>query len=227
MFVNRYDRRLQDIASHTATLADDVHTMLSRALNALAQLDESAADAVLDHDDVVDEESLRLEEEALELISLQQPRREDLRVLAATLRITRDLERIADYACDIAEVTPVVAGFTVEQARQQITHLGELTLAMLSRAHYSFINHDSDSAREVNHSDDEVDALYLTIHHSLLRLMEEEPSLIVQASHLALVARYLERIADHAVNIAEMTLYMVDGLRHPFRRPPDHTGAKG
>lgn len=220
MFINRYDQGMHDVEQAVAGLTDDVRGMLADALTSLFTQDLDLAQRVMQHDDMVDEETARIEEEALQLISLQQPRQEDLRILIAALRNVRDLERIGDYACDIAEVALILGDHADAHPLVDLRHLGDLTLDMVQRAHQAVTEKSFDLAHEVNRCDDAVDALYLAIHRELMHIMRSRPALVEQSSYLSLVARYLERIADHAVNIAEMTIYRLVGNRRPFRKPP-------
>ncbi|OLZ09213.1 phosphate signaling complex protein PhoU [Sulfobacillus thermosulfidooxidans] len=224
MFVSSYDRSLEDIIRRVNHLADDVYQMLGQALNSLYQQDKEAAQRVLDHDDYVDDETNAIEEDSLQLISLQQPRQKDLRILAASLRIVRDLERIADYSCDIAEVTEILAHSPYFKPLIDIPRLGTMTLNMLKLAAQAVNNHDIALAHDVYHQDDAVDALYIHLHDELMEAMRQHRDVVEQASYLSLVARYLERIADHAVNIAEMTVFVENGDRRPFRRSPFPSG---
>ena len=224
-FLDRYNQGIRTVQQRLASLTDAVIHMLEKSLNALSAQDEAAAQDVLDYDDVIDDETADIEEASVELISLQQPRQEDLRVLTASLRIVRDLERIADYACDLAEITQELASQPYFKELIDLPKMGQLALSMLERAHEAVMTTNSDIAYEVMKRDDAVDRLYLELHHELMVVMRSQPAFVEQASNLLLAARYLERIADHAVNIAEMTVYMSDGVRQPFRRSPRPTPA--
>lgn len=220
VFFNNYDRGLKDIRTRVENLVLDVHKMLNQSLASLFYQDAELAEAVIGHDDVVDEETLSIEEDTLQLMSLQQPRQKDLRTFAASLRIVRDLERIADYACDIAETTQVLAYQPYFKQLEDLPRMGQLALDMLSLAHKAVQEKDPSLAHEVHLSDDAVDSLYLALHKELMDKMRAHPEYVEQASHFSLIARHLERVADHAVNIAEMTIYMLEGDHRPFRRPP-------
>lgn len=219
-FLDRYNQGIQTIEQRLAGLTDAVTRMLQKSLDALARQDSGAAEEVLQYDDVIDDETAAIEEASVELISLQQPRQDDLRVLTASLRIVRDLERIADYACDIAEVTQALAATPYFKELDDLSRMGDLALTMLHRAHQGVLTKNTAVAYEVMRRDDAVDRLYVDLHHELLSIMRLKPEYVEQASNLLLVARYLERIADHGVNIAEMTVYMSTGVRRPFRRLP-------
>lgn len=219
MFESRYDHRIRTVQTRTTALMDEAGRMLDDAVSALAAGDAPRAQSVVNHDDVVDEETFWLEEEAIELISLQQPRQKDLRVLAACLRIVRDVERIADYACDIADTVPEATGITSHPSLVEIIHLAHLTTAMLNRARTAFVQRDGALAMTLDREDDQVDEQYRAFSRSCLAHMQKDPEHLVALSQLFLIARYLERVADHIVNIGEMTLYLLNGSAHPFRIP--------
>jgi phosphate transport system protein len=211
-FVNAYDRALEALVQRTAHLGRAVEQMLRDALSALASRDLAQGRAVSAHDDWVDDEQVQIENAVLELISLQQPRQQDLRMLTALLRASRDLERIADYACDIAEVAEAVAGLPAGDAAvsARLAELGRMAADMV---------HDAVA----------VDALYATVRADLVAEMAARPALVEPLSQLLLVARYLERVADHAVNVAETTVFQVHGggtrpFHHAQDRAPEATG---
>jgi phosphate transport system protein len=228
MLMNGYDRSLHQLKERATRLSFDVSQMLERALRSLYTQDAKLAQAVLRYDDVVDDATNQLEEDSLQLISIQQPRQKDLRVLAAALRNARDLERIADYSCDIAKVTEILADSPYFMALQDLEQMGVITMDMVAQAIQAVCTKDAELARQVAARDDFVDNLYRTIHETLMDAMRHDSRTVDQASHLSLVARYLERIADHAVNIAEMAVFVETGERRPFRYiPPMVTDAKG
>lgn len=219
-FLDRYDQGIREVEQRVGDLADATLHMLENSLASLTRQDVAAAADVLAYDDVIDDETDGIERAALELMSFKQPTQDDLRVLAASLRIVRDLERIADYACDIAEITEILGTTPRFKPLDDLSRMGELTLTMIERAAEAVVTKSTAVAYDVSRRDDAVDALYLYLHRELMNVMKRDPALVEEASHLALVARYLERIADHAVNIAEMSIYAVSGVRRPFRRPP-------
>ena len=219
-FLDRYNQDIRIVEQRVASLTNAVVHMLEKSLRSLTDQDAAAAQDVLDYDDVIDDETAAIEQASVELISLQQPRQQDLRVLIASLRIVRDLERIADYACDIAEITQYLAPSEYFKPLVDLPRMGDLALTMLERAHEAVMIKSSTIAYEVSRRDDAVDSLYLQLNRELMEVMRTRPQYVEQASYLLLACRYLERIADHAVNIAEMTIYMSDGVRQPFRRSP-------
>ncbi len=220
-FVDAYGEAIRRLDQQATTMGQAASDMLSQALTALAQRNQEMARRVLAADDDIDAKDATMERDVLELISLLPPRQSDLRRLASLLRVARDLERVADYACDIAEVVLELGPATEGVNLGAVSALGGQVLAMLADALTALDTRDVALARAVNRADDRVDAGYARIHQDLITLMEQHPHQIREANQLVLVARYLERIADHAVNVAEMTVFTVEGRRRPFHHGGD------
>jgi phosphate transport system protein len=220
-FVDAYDQSIRRLEQHAAAMGQASSHMLRDALTALFHPNPALAEAVLTADDDIDARDAEMERAVLELIALLPPRQADLRRLAALLRVGRDLERVADYACDIAEVVVELAWDPSDPAGASsllgdLPRLSDDVLHMLADALRALASRDAALARAVNRADDIVDAGYARVHQWLVAAMEQDPSRIREANQLVLVARYLERVADHAVNVAEMTVFMVEGQRRPF-----------
>ncbi len=216
--LNAYDRALIQIGDRLLKMGDLVGNRLSQAMRSLIDQDEALAKSVVAGDDEIDVIDEALEMEALELISLQQPVDRDLRFLAAAMRISRDLERIGDYACDIAETTILLKGKgPYFKPLVDVPRMGELVQAMMRKSLKAHVEKDLGSARQMHDDDNEVDNLFLLLLEELTDYMKKGPEYVDQASNLLLVARYLERIGDHVVNISEMTIFAEAGERHPFK----------
>ncbi len=220
-FVDAYADAIRRLDEQATTMGQAASGMLSQALTALAQRNPELARQVLAADDDIDAKDATMERDVLELISLLPPRQGDLRRLASLLRVARDLERVADYACDIAEVVLELGPAQEGVNLRDVSALGAQVLAMLADALTALDTRDTTLARAVNRADDGVDAGYARTHQDLVALMEQHPHQIREANQLVLVARYLERVADHAVNVAEMTVFTVEGRRRPFHHGGD------
>ncbi len=217
--MNAYDRAIQSLQQDILSMGDKVNRILELAMEGLKNQDQCKCQQVMDMDNEIDDMDYEIEEKALELISLQQPMADDLRTLASVLRIIKELERIGDFAVNIAQVS-----LRLKEKGQyfkplvDIPRMAELAQAMVTKSLEAFTERDADKALEIDRDDDQVDKLFEYLYDELIEFMKKDSSLIGQASYLSLVARYLERIGDHAVNIAEMTIYMTTGERRPFER---------
>lgn len=216
--VNAYDRAVQSLKTDILQMGKEVYRCLETALQALAEQDVSLAREVIFGDDQIDDMDYDIENKALELIALQQPSTGDLRVLSSALRLTKELERIGDYAVNIAETAEVLAA----QGKYfkpliDIGRMGVMAKSMLGKGLEAFMEGDTQKAKEVMLADDEVDELFNHLFNELLGIIKTREEHADQAMYLSLVARYLERVGDHSVNLAEMVFYMVRGDRRPFR----------
>lgn len=216
--LNAYDRALLQAGEKLVHFSRLVGERLARAMETLIRQDKNLARQVTAGDDELDALDEELEMEVLELISLQQPVEQDLRFLAAAMRISRELERIGDYASDIAESALLLAEKgPYFKPLVDVPRMGELVQAMLAKSLKAHVEKDVAAAREMHDDDAVVDALFQQLLDELTDYMKKGPEYVDQASNLLLVARYLERIGDHVVNISEMTVFVETGERHPFK----------
>ena len=163
-----------------------------------------------------------IEKHCLDVIALHTPVASDLRTVSTCLKIITDLNRIGRYASDIVESYEVLAGSNDFARMVNIDHMAELVVGMVTDATQSFIKRDPESARQLFERDDEVDCLYDTNFRAVVTYMIEDPRKITAGTHIILVSRYLERIADHSCNIGERVWYMVTGERlNPKDRKKD------
>jgi phosphate transport system protein len=216
--LNAYERTLERIETELLQMSQTVSQCLAMAVQALKRQDEALARTILAEDDRIDTLDETVEQQSLNLLSLQQPEDRDLRMLAALMRVSRELERIGDYACDIAEAT-------LELRRKQIVYkplakleeLTELVGTMLDKSLAAFAERDVAAAGQMDDDDLAVDRLYPSLVAEITGLMKQDPEWVDLGSVLLLIVRYLERIGDHVVNIAEMVIFMENGERHPFK----------
>jgi phosphate transport system protein len=217
-FVSAYDRALASLIRRTLDLGREVEHMLEQALVALEGADTVLATSVRERDDYVDDEDTAIEADVLGLISWQQPRQRDLRRLTAILRVSRDLERIADYSCDIADSARALANLPQGVPLGDLARLGQLTRRMVHEALDTMESEDLSRAGAVHAEDEAVDRLYADVREDLVQQMERDARVVRPATELLLVARYLERVGDHAVNIAETTVFTIEGRGRPFHQ---------
>lgn len=193
--------------------------MLGQSVEAVHQNDIAMAEAVLLQDDTVDEMDRRIEAQCIRLLALQQPMARDLRQVESALKVITDLERIGDHAVDIAKIArKLTQEFYLKAPLVDVGPLAQMARAMLSLSLQSLVRHDLTLAIQVCNDDDLADSMFKHLREELLELTQVEPSRIFPASYLLLVIVYLERIADHATNIAERVYYVETGERKSLGR---------
>jgi phosphate transport system protein len=210
------ERDLETLQRNILGMGAAVEEAIYKAIRALQDRDADLAREVVDGDNAIDESENRVEEECLKILALHQPVAIDLRRVAAILAINVDLERMADLAVDIAERAEVLAGppyLPVPDALQRMT---DLTTMMVRQCLDAFVHLDVPQARRVVRLDDEIDRLNADIIAEIVGTMREAPDFIEPGLSLFSAVRHLERIADHATNIAEDVVYLVEGeiVRH-------------
>lgn len=199
---------LQERLQHMGSLVEE---SIARSIESLKKQDMDLAQAVIDADDIIDDLENEIEEKCLEVIATQQPMAKDLRRVATLFKMVNDLERMADYATSIAKITLRIADQPLIKPLVDIPRMAILSQKMVKQALDAYVRQDVDLAISVGQDDDEVDKLFGQIFRELLTIMMENPKTITQATHLLFVGRWLERISDHATNIAEEVIFLVTG----------------
>ncbi len=189
-----------------------VESAVYSSVQALVQRDRERAEQVLQNEARINEMEIEIDEMATRLLTLQQPMAVDLRFLTSAIKINNDLERMGDLAVNIVE--RVVSLLNTPEIRPQIDipRMGQLAESMVGKALDSFVKKDASLARDVLVSDDAVDTLRNDIYDVLADFMRHNPDSIPQSLNLLFIARNLERIADHATNIAEDVLFLIEGV---------------
>ncbi|HEX2253430.1 MAG TPA: phosphate signaling complex protein PhoU [Thermoanaerobaculia bacterium] len=214
------DQQLETIRQDLLRMGGLVEGMILEANRALVERDETVVDAVLDQDREVDRLEMAIDDRCLQALVRNQPRAIDLRFLVAVMKIVNDLERMGDSAVNIVQ--------SVHQLNQEpplkpyidLPDLSRLVRDMVRRSLDAFVRRDVAMAEAVCREDDEVDGRYKQLFRELLTYMMEDPRTVSRCLHLLLIARNLERIADHATNIAEDVIYYLEGrdVRHSLAR---------
>lgn len=199
---------LQEKLHHMGSLVED---SIARSIQALKNGDLDAAREVIAGDDLIDDLELEIEEKCLEIIATQQPMARDLRRVATLFKMINDLERMADYATDISKITLRIGREPLIKPLVDIPRMAKLAQKMVKQSLDAYVREDVDLAYAVAGDDDEVDQLHGQIFRELLTIMMENPRTITQATYLLFVSRWLERISDHATNIAEEVVFLVTG----------------
>jgi phosphate transport system protein len=215
-----FHQQLDDIKQDVIELAAMVVESIPRATQALLDADLTAAQAVIDYDDFLDAKSLEIDEHCLRLLALQQPMASDLRVIMTAMRLNWDLERAGDLACNICKTIRRMYGTPIEpKLRGLIVQMSEEAYRLTHLAIDAYAERNVALAAALDDMDDRLDALQRDFVIALIEQHDRSVMPLQSAVQLALVARYYERLGDHAVNIGERIQYMVTGWL------PEHTGA--
>ena len=209
-------RDLENLQRQILAMAGSVEEAIYKSIQALQEHDKALAQEVISGDNKIDELDNAVTEECLKLMALHQPVASDLRRIATVFMITTDLERMGDLATDIAERAVSLAAPNKIPIPDKLPRMTDMTTSMVRQSLDAFVNLDSKQARRVIRLDDEVDRYNVEIIDELMARMKAAPDTIEPNLSLFSAVRHLERIADHATNIAEDVLYLVDGeiVRH-------------
>lgn len=217
------DRQIGKLRDQCIALGEAVEASVREAITAVQNHDVDLAREVMERDEEIDLLEVDLEEECLKVLALYQPVAIDLRYIVAVLKITNDLERIGDLAANIAERALYMdaADPLPAEAPLEIGRMADTTLEMLRGALDSLVDSDSGRARAVHHADEVVDALHLENYERLEEAIRATPTAALALMRYLSVSRFLERIADHATNIAEDVIYLLEGevVRHRMGGP--------
>jgi phosphate transport system protein len=210
------ERDMDNLQHDLLALAASVEEAIQKAIRALQERDTGLAQEVIAGDNQIDEEENLVEEEGLKMLALHQPVAIDLRRVAAALKINNELERMADLAEDIAERALALARPPFIAIPEKLQRMTDLTALMVRESLDAFVNLDVRQARRVCRLDDEVDRFNRDIIDEIVHLMEGSPEMVLPGLSLFSATRHLERIADHATNIAEDVVYLAEGeiIRH-------------
>jgi phosphate transport system protein len=196
------------ILSLSAKVEDNVY----KAVQSLTERDSSIADEIIKSDPGIDDTEVTIEEECLKVLALHQPVAGDLRFIVAILKINNDLERMGDLAVNIAERAMFLATREKPDIPLDLPLMAEKTKAMMKKSLDSLMKQDAKLAHEVLETDDEIDAMNREMYARIQDAIRRKPEQIESLIHLLSCSRHLERIADHATNIAEDVIYMIDGV---------------
>lgn len=221
--VKSFDEDLDRLRTMVSEMGGLAEAQIAAAIDALVRRDIDAAAEVVANDARLDEMEAEAEREAITLIALRAPMADDLREIIAVIKIAAVLERIGDYAKNIGKRVPALAQAAPAQPVVIIPEMAREASDMVRRALDAYVDRDPDLAQEVMESDQRVDDFYNSLFRSLLTYMMENPHHISQSAHLLFIAKNLERVGDHATNIAEMVLFSVTGERIADRPRSDET----
>jgi len=214
---------LRALNENMVTLADLSELAIRKAVDGLTRLDADVSDEVFTLDGEIYALQLEIEKNCVDLIALHAPVARDLRTITTSLKITTDFDRIGRYAKDIAEITLRFRGKEPDHLRNlgSIPRMTEIAIQLVDRAIRAFVARDAESVRHIQEDDDAVDLLEERAFEELVDKMKSRSLDVEVGARYILVTRYLERIADHAVNIGQRVVYMVTGDRVPRIRAVD------
>jgi len=206
-----FDSSLHDLHNELLRMGSIVETQIYQCVEALVKQDIELAETVIKNDDIVDNLQKEIEDKCIKLIATQQPMAVDLRKIFTTTKIVTDLERMADHAVDIARIVVRLKGEKYIKEIIDIPRAAVIVQSMIKDSLDAYVDGNVESAYEVCKRDDQVDAIYKMVFNELLLIMSENKDSIKQATQFLFICKFLERIADHATNICEWTIYLVTG----------------
>ena len=213
-------RDMENLNNELLQISSMVEEMIDKATQALNDRRYDLADQVVNSDTYVDQHEVHVEEECLKMLALHQPVAVDLRRIATVMKVNNDLERIADSAVSIAQRAQAMDAFPTFPIPQELPRMVVIATQMVRGVMDAFVNMDNSSARRIIAMDAEVDQINCDIIAELQDTMQRTPELVAPAVHCFSAVRHIERIADHATNIAEDVVYLVEGdiVRHRIKK---------
>jgi phosphate transport system protein len=205
-----FSEQLEDLRRNLILMGGEVERQIQRSIEALTEVDAEKAAAVIAADAEIDRMEMVVEDQAVQLLALQQPVASDLRFLIAVLKINNDLERIGDHAVNIAEGAQRLAGQKPFKPFIDIPYMAEVAMSMLKQSLDAFVNRDALLAKKVIVKDDILDDKNVSIIRELLTYMAEYPNLITYFLELISISKNLERVGDLATNICEDTIFIAE-----------------
>jgi phosphate transport system protein len=213
MIRKNFDYDLEELKKKLLNMSALVEVAIKDSIEALKTQNLTLAEQVIEGDKEINRLEDEIEDLVVRIIASQQPVASDLRKIMSALKITTSVERIGDFAVDIAKAAKRIGNQNLIKPLQDIPIMAEIAQTMIREGINAYIDNDVEKAQEMADMDDKVDKMYASIVKELLQKIVEHPDKIEQIMQLAFVARYIERTADHCTNIAEAILYIVKGKR--------------
>ena len=208
---NRFDRQLSTLNDELIEMGSMIEKSIETAIKALVNQDVDLARHAIEADEEIDRQERIIEDLCLKLLLQQQPVAKDLRLISAALKMITDMERIGDHASDISEITIALADQPYIKKLEHIQQMAKETMIMLVGSIEAFVDKDLKKANEVIKRDDVVDDLFDKVKKELIQMIHENADKGEQAADLLMVAKYMERIGDHATNISEWVIFSITG----------------
>ncbi|PBC07748.1 phosphate signaling complex protein PhoU [Mesorhizobium sp. WSM3859] len=217
--VSAYDEELKFLSKRIAAMGGHAERMVEQAVAALVNVDHGLAQKVIQDDVVLDEGQREIDDKAIVIIARRQPMATDLREIVGAIRISADIERVGDLGKNVAKRVASVDGRQPNRLFRGIEALANLALTQLKEVLDVYASRSVERIGFVRDRDDQIDAMYTSLFRELLTYMMEDPRNITPCTHLLFCAKNIERIGDHATNIAETIYYIVTGDQMPADRP--------
>lgn len=211
MMRNRFEAQLEELNTELIRMGGLIEASINSAVKALIEQDREQAEKAILADIGIDEKEKEIESLCLKLLMQQQPVARDLRLISAALKMITDMERIGDQAADISEIAIYLSNEPYVKKLETIPAMATATIKMVSDSIDAFVRKDLELADSVIRDDDIVDELFVTVKNDLIALIHRNPDTGGQALDLLMIAKYFERIGDHAVNIAEWVKFSITG----------------
>lgn len=208
---NRFDRQLSTLNDELIEMGSMIEKSIEMAIKALVNQDVDLARHAIEADEEIDRQERIIEDLCLKLLLQQQPVAKDLRLISSALKMITDMERIGDHASDISEITIALADQPYIKKLEHIQQMAKETMIMLVGSIEAFVDKDLEKANEVIKRDDVVDDLFDKVKKELIQMIHENADKGEQAADLLMVAKYMERIGDHATNISEWVIFSITG----------------
>ena len=218
---NRFDRQLKKLNDELIDMGSMIEKSIEKALVALVTQNVEKAQEVIAYDLEIDRQEREIESLCMKLLLQQQPVARDLRLISSALKMITDMERIGDQAADIAELAIFMAEKPYIKELKHITQMGQETMVMVVTSVDAFVEKDLQKAQEVLVHDDIVDQLFDAVKSELIEMIHQDKEIGEQATDLLMVAKYFERIGDHATNIAEWVIYSMTGEHEKIIKSED------
>ena len=207
----RFDMELDNLNSDMIAMGALCENAISEAMQSLFSADKTAAQRTIEEDREIDRKEKDIEALCLRLLLQQQPVARDLRVISSALKMITDMERIGDQAADIAELIRHMHLTPVSRQNKHLSKMAEAAKKMVTESIDAFVKKDAALATKVLADDDLVDSLFLKLRHDIIEMIAADPGCGEEAVDVLMIAKYLERIGDHATNIAEWVLFSITG----------------
>jgi phosphate transport system protein len=217
--MSAYDEELKFLSKRIAAMGGHAERMVEQAVAALVNADHGLAQKVIQDDLVLDEGQREIDDKAIVIIAKRQPMATDLREIVGAIRISADIERVGDLGKNVAKRVAAVDGRQPNSLFRGLEALANLALTQLKEVLDVYASRSVETIGFVRDRDDQIDAMYTSLFRELLTYMMEDPRNITPCTHLLFCAKNIERIGDHATNIAETIYYIVTGDQMPADRP--------